>query len=61
MTGPAYLVEHWYMRLAEQAQTTGLTWREVQLLEFIHDLMRLRRDLWFAPTALPVEALRVAS
>ena len=61
MTGPAYIVEFWYMRLAEQAQTTGLTWRELQQLEFIQDLMRLRRDLWLAQMATPAEAMQVAS
>lgn len=53
MTGPAYVIEREYMRLAEQAQTTGLTWRELQRLEFVHDLMRLHRDLWLVTLTVP--------
>lgn len=61
MTGPAYVIEREYMRLAEQAQSTMLTWHELQRLEFIHELMRLRRDLWLAQMPTPAQPLQVAS
>lgn len=61
MTGPAYVIEHRYMALAEKAQTVGLTWVEKMLLTWCQERMRDAHAQWFAPSVHPAETLRAAS
>jgi hypothetical protein len=49
MTGPAYVIEGWYIRLAEEAQTTGISGHDVQLLEALQRLMRRHKALGCSP------------
>lgn len=59
MTGPAYVIEHRYMVLAEKAQTAeGLTWREDNELHWLQYMLRWNRAVWFQgdePVELPVQ------
>lgn len=61
MTGPAYVIEHRYMALAEKAQTEGLTWREDNELHALQYMLRWNRAVWFQGDDLIELPARVAS